>query len=344
VTLTGLPANGAPVNVTANFSANTGCSRTENALFTAPASCGQGVAPDCSQAKPSRDTLWPPNRKFTRIRIVGVTDPDDGDDDDDEDDKARNVMDQDYGDRGGKDRDVRDQDGGDRNGKGRDGRDRDGRDRDGDDVEITITGVTSDEPATGPATRRGGKGEKGDETCPDAVIRDDGTVELRAERSSKGNGRVYTIHFTATDESGQSCDGTVFVCVPHDKRGDDDDDDDKGNRRDCVRDEAQYDVTRCSSAKVSPPESRTPPLVARVEGNQMTIRFSTATAGPVDLRIFDLRGRLVRQLAAGEFQAGDHVLYWDGFDTSGQQAATGIYLVRVGMEGTSHVSKSVWIR
>ncbi|MEM6318913.1 MAG: reprolysin-like metallopeptidase [Bacteroidota bacterium] len=39
VTLTDLTANGNSVNVTANFSANTTCSRTENNLFTAPASC-----------------------------------------------------------------------------------------------------------------------------------------------------------------------------------------------------------------------------------------------------------------------------------------------------------------
>jgi subtilisin-like proprotein convertase family protein len=39
VLLTGLPSNGDAVDVTASFSASPGCSRTENALFTAPASC-----------------------------------------------------------------------------------------------------------------------------------------------------------------------------------------------------------------------------------------------------------------------------------------------------------------
>ena len=50
VTLTGLTANGANVNVTASFSANTQCSRTVNALFMAPARCREGEAPDCSAA------------------------------------------------------------------------------------------------------------------------------------------------------------------------------------------------------------------------------------------------------------------------------------------------------
>ncbi len=42
VTLTGLTANGLPVNTTANFSASPGCSMTTNSLFTAPASCASG--------------------------------------------------------------------------------------------------------------------------------------------------------------------------------------------------------------------------------------------------------------------------------------------------------------
>jgi len=59
-------------------------------------------------------------------------------------------------------------------------------------------------------------------TCPDAALGDDGTVLLRAERAgppSAGDGRVYHIDFTAEDGSGESCEGTVTVCVPHDQGG-----------------------------------------------------------------------------------------------------------------------------
>ncbi len=44
VTLTSLPANGSTVDVIAEFSDDTGCNMTTNALFTAPSSC----APSCS--------------------------------------------------------------------------------------------------------------------------------------------------------------------------------------------------------------------------------------------------------------------------------------------------------
>jgi hypothetical protein len=44
-------------------------------------------------------------------------------------------------------------------------------------------------------------------------------VQVRAERSGLGDGRVYTISFTAKDPAGASCSGAVTVSVPHDKRG-----------------------------------------------------------------------------------------------------------------------------
>jgi hypothetical protein len=73
---------------------------------------------------------------------------------------------------------------------------------------ITITGVTQDEPTNGT-----GDGD----TAIDAFINANGTVFLRAERSGNGNGRVYHIHFKASDLEG-SASGVVKVTVPHSKK------------------------------------------------------------------------------------------------------------------------------
>jgi hypothetical protein len=43
-------------------------------------------------------------------------------------------------------------------------------------------------------------------------------VELRAERSGSGQGRVYTVTITASDLSGNQSTATVDVRVPHDRR------------------------------------------------------------------------------------------------------------------------------
>ena len=44
------------------------------------------------------------------------------------------------------------------------------------------------------------------------------TAYVRAERMGVGNGRVYHIFFTATDDQGAFCTGEVLVGVPHDKK------------------------------------------------------------------------------------------------------------------------------
>lgn len=78
-------------------------------------------------------------------------------------------------------------------------------DPDKDGVVISITGVTQDELVNGL-----GDGD----TSPDAVIQRS-NVLLRAERSGKGNGRVYRVNFTADDGQGGVCAGSVNVGVPH---------------------------------------------------------------------------------------------------------------------------------
>lgn len=52
----------------------------------------------------------------------------------------------------------------------------------------------------------------------------------------------------------------------------------------------------------------------------------------VNIGVYDLTGRLVRQLASGVFQPGRHELRWDGLDTGGTPVRGGMYFVigRVG--------------
>ncbi len=75
-------------------------------------------------------------------------------------------------------------------------------------IEIT---VTSDEH---PATE---KGAGGPQHCPDAIVGDDGSVQLRAERSGSGDGRVYVITTMATDSCGNVATCDASVGVPHNR-------------------------------------------------------------------------------------------------------------------------------
>ncbi len=82
-------------------------------------------------------------------------------------------------------------------------------DPDGDPVNITIDSVFQDE-----AVDAAGSGN----TSPDGQGVGTSTAEVRAERSGLENGRVYNIGYTADDENGGTCSGTVRVGVPHDKK------------------------------------------------------------------------------------------------------------------------------
>jgi hypothetical protein len=52
------------------------------------------------------------------------------------------------------------------------------------------------------------------------IASDCNSVQLRAEREGGGNGRVYTIHMSLTDLSGNVGTATFQVHVPHDQGGD----------------------------------------------------------------------------------------------------------------------------
>ena len=76
-------------------------------------------------------------------------------------------------------------------------------------VTTTLT-VTSDEPVTAPVQQQGLSGL----TSPDWVVMNAHVVQLRAERSLRGDGRVYTISVVATDAAGESSTAQITVTVP----------------------------------------------------------------------------------------------------------------------------------
>jgi hypothetical protein len=67
------------------------------------------------------------------------------------------------------------------------------------------------------------------------------------------------------------------------------------------------------------------------------IRFDVpAVGGYVALRVFDVRGRLVRTLVDGYETGGIKSIRWDGRNDDGHRAATGLYLYR--LEAPGYVS------
>jgi uncharacterized protein len=77
-----------------------------------------------------------------------------------------------------------------------------------DTASLTLLSVTSNEPDNGL-----GDGD----TAKDIVIVDNDTIQLRAERSGGGAGRIYTLTYKATNTCGATVTATAAVTVPHNK-------------------------------------------------------------------------------------------------------------------------------
>jgi hypothetical protein len=76
-----------------------------------------------------------------------------------------------------------------------------------------------------------------------------------------------------------------------------------------------------------------------------TIRFSLPEAGIAELQIYDVHGRLQRELIAGvRLGLGEHSSDWDGRDTAGTPLASGIYFTRLQVSGRTLTRKITLLR
>jgi hypothetical protein len=64
-----------------------------------------------------------------------------------------------------------------------------------------------------------------------------------------------------------------------------------------------------------------------------TLRFALPRETTISLGVFDVSGRLVRDLAAGAAGAGQHGVTWNLLDRDGQRVANGVYFARLVVDG-----------
>jgi hypothetical protein len=70
-----------------------------------------------------------------------------------------------------------------------------------------------------------------------------------------------------------------------------------------------------------------------------TVSYSVLTGQSVGLRIYDVQGRAVKELAAGEHRPGSYAVQWDGTDSRGRRLPAGAYLLRLTAGGSSQTRK-----
>ncbi|MDD2424381.1 MAG: T9SS type A sorting domain-containing protein, partial [Candidatus Cloacimonetes bacterium] len=60
-----------------------------------------------------------------------------------------------------------------------------------------------------------------------------------------------------------------------------------------------------------------------------TINFSLPLAGHTELKIYNLKGQVVRTLVNQDMASGMHQIVWNGFDNNGKTVSSGVYFYRL---------------
>jgi hypothetical protein len=74
---------------------------------------------------------------------------------------------------------------------------------------------------------------------------------------------------------------------------------------------------------------------------------SSGAAGllvPAEIAVYDVTGRKISTLEAGEFQSGElYNVEWDGFDANGEQSPAGVYFIGISSQGRLRADKLILI-
>jgi hypothetical protein len=143
-------------------------------------------------------------------------------------------------------------------------------------------------------------------------------LELRSERSGKGNGRIYTITVTATDLSGNSATATTTVSVGHDRSS----------------------KPVLASAELSFGASNHP----NPFNPETVIRYTLPEASNVRLIVYNVMGQQVRGLINANQNARAYSVRWNGRDNQGQSVATEMYIYRLDAGANVAMNKMLLVK
>ena len=179
---------------------------------------------------------------------------------------------------------------------------------------LTVTGGCGSEPSVSVSVSGDDGADSDDWSTANWVWSTNTVIDLRAQRTGQGDGRTYTITFTATDAYGNSVSETADVVVPHDQ----------GQAKSSPF-ALRKDVASSSSMHVYPNPS----------AEQVQIGFTTQNDGLVTMSIVDLSGRVVTTVLSDNLSAGEYVTLWLGKDNNGSVVPAGRYFITLDADGST---------
>jgi len=96
------------------------------------------------------------------------------------------------------------------------------------------------------------------------------------------------------------------------------------------------DIELVSDGTLSNTDISMVPKASNLKGNypnpfnpSTTISFFNATAGNVQIDVFNLKGQKVTTLTDKTYDKGEHTVHWNGTDSSGRSVTSGVYLYQM---------------
>lgn len=86
------------------------------------------------------------------------------------------------------------------------------------------------------------------------------------------------------------------------------------------------------------------PITPNPSSGSSLIRYALPEPSPVSLKVYDISGRLVRELGGGVRPAGTRSAFWDGRDGKGRPVPSGVYFCRLEAGGLSQARSVVLLR
>lgn len=75
-----------------------------------------------------------------------------------------------------------------------------------------------------------------------------------------------------------------------------------------------------------------------------TIAYSLPNDGLIELRIFNVRGQLVKTLVDGEQLAGSYEMVWNGRDNNKKSVSSGIYFYKLSTKDKTIMKKMLMLK
>jgi hypothetical protein len=74
------------------------------------------------------------------------------------------------------------------------------------------------------------------------------------------------------------------------------------------------------------------------------IRYQVPHSSAVSISIYDVAGRLVKNIVSGQHKQGSYSVIWAGADSNGRSVSSGVYFVRMESKEFSATRKAILLR